>query len=63
MAATIRVPRSRARFVLMVMSAKPQIMTAYASPMAKGAAEGVMKGFAGSRTAQMTIPCQTKDKC
>lgn len=56
MAATIRVPRSLARLVEMVMSANPQTMAAYARPMAKGAAWGDMKGLAGSRQAQMTMP-------
>jgi len=55
-AATIRVPRSRARFVLMVISAKPQTIAAYAMPITKGALAGLMKGFAGSRTAQITMP-------
>lgn len=30
---------------------------AYARPIAKGAPAGATKGFAGSRQAQMTIPC------
>src|SRR5277367_6097957 len=57
MAATIRVPRSRARLVEMVTLAKPQIISAYARPITNGAVEAAMKGLAGSRTAQITMPC------
>jgi hypothetical protein len=55
-AATIRVPKSRARFVAMVAPAKPHIMLPYASPMMNGALKGDTNGFAGSNTDQMTIP-------
>jgi hypothetical protein len=40
----------------MVMVAKPQTMTQYVRPMTKGATLGVMNGFAGSRTDQITRP-------
>ena len=56
MAATIRVPRSRAKLVLMEMSAKPQIIVAYAKPITKGTLVEETKGFAGSRAAQITTP-------
>jgi len=55
-AATMRVPRSRARFVEIVAFAKPQIMLAYARPMINGADVGETKGFPGSRTDQITMP-------
>jgi hypothetical protein len=53
-AATIRVPRSRARLVEMVTLAKPQIILAYARPITNGVVEAAIKGLAGSRTAQIT---------
>lgn len=56
MAATIRQPKSLARFVDMEMLAKPQTMLAYARPMVIGAEAGETKGLAGSRQAQMIIP-------
>jgi len=61
-AATMRVPRSRARLVEMLFAANPQIMTAYARPIVKGAETGDTKGFAGSRTDQMTIPMKLSTK-
>ncbi len=56
MAATIRVPRSLARFVEIVISAKPQTILAYAMPMTNGILVGETKGLAGSKHAQITIP-------
>lgn len=42
----------------MVTLAKPQIISAYARPITKGAVVGDTNGFAGSSAAQMTIPFQ-----
>lgn len=55
-AATKRVPRSLARLVEIVFAAKPQTMTAYASPIVNGALVGETNGLAGSKTAQMMKP-------
>ena len=52
----MRVPRSLAKFVLIVTFANPQIMLPYARPMTTGAEVGEMNGLAGSRQAQITIP-------
>ena len=56
MAATIRVPKSRARLVEIEIPANPQTMFAYAMPITKGALTGDTNGLAGSRQAQMTMP-------
>ena len=42
----------------MVMSANPHTMLPYASPITNGALAGDTNGFAGSKHAQITMPCQ-----
>ena len=46
MAATIRVPRSRAKLVEIVTLANPQTIFAYARPITKGADAGATNGLA-----------------